>query len=73
MSDPTVTCDWCGRTRSALLHQRAEHPPTAAKKWLKKTCTEPKVHDGSICSGCSGHQIKPCEFVYRAGVQGFQR
>ena len=53
MSNPTVTCVECGRTRDAMLHMRAEHPPTAARKWLKKTCS----------SGGS----KPCKFSYRAG------
>jgi hypothetical protein len=33
---------------------RADHPPTAAKKWLRKTCR--------LLS-------RPCEFTYRAGFE----
>lgn len=52
MSDPTITCRTCGRQRNCMLHQRADHPPTAAKKWLRKICA----------------QKGACEFTYRAGV-----
>jgi hypothetical protein len=68
VTDPLVECDWCERIRNVMLHRRAEHPPTAAKRWLKKTCKEPLVHDNLACAGCSGHLIRPCEFLYRAGA-----
>lgn len=67
MADPIIRCDWCARERRVLLHHRAEHPPTAAKRWLRKTCRTPKEHDPNCCSGCTIY-VKPCEFVYRAGV-----
>ena len=67
MTDPTVRCDWCGRERNCLLHMRAEHPPTAAKQWLRKMCVELE-HDPKCCAGCS-KLTKPCNFTYRAGVR----
>jgi hypothetical protein len=54
MSDPTVTCTKCGARRNCMLHTRADHPPTAARAWLKRTCKR------------GG---KPCEFGYRAGFE----
>lgn len=53
MQNPTASCTYCGRQRDCMLHMRADHPPTAAKAWLKRTCK---------------HEEKPCEFGYRAGV-----
>lgn len=50
---PKVTCTYCGRRRAATLHMRADFPPDAARKWLKRTCK---------------HEEKPCDFGYRAGV-----
>ena len=38
MTDPTYSCKTCDRRRNCMLHTRAEFPPDAAKKWLKKTC-----------------------------------
>lgn len=38
MSNPTITCSKCGRQRDCMSHLRADHPPTAAKKYLKRTC-----------------------------------
>ena len=52
-TEPTVTCTVCGASRGCQLHTRADHPPTAAKKWLRKNCR--------LLS-------RPCEFGYRAGV-----
>jgi hypothetical protein len=52
--NPKQKCTICGRIRDCSSHLRAEHPPTAAKKWLKKTCPE------------TG---KPCEFQYTAGIE----
>lgn len=34
--NPIVYCEKCGMTRDCMKHQRAEFPPDAAKKWLKK-------------------------------------
>lgn len=53
MNPPTITCTYCGRRRDATRHMRAESPPDAARKWLRKTCQ---------------HGANPCEFGYRAGV-----
>lgn len=57
MSNPTITCTHCGRTRDCTLHMRSEFPPDAAKKWLRKTCEANQVP-----------YAKPCEFTYRAGI-----
>lgn len=46
MSDPHMTCDTCGRSRNCLLHRRADHPPTAARQWLKRHCP----HEGAHCA-----------------------
>lgn len=43
--DPEVYCVKCGRTRDCLKHLRAEFPPDAAKKWLRKAH---KPCDGEI-------------------------
>lgn len=56
MTEPEVTCSTCGRKRRARLHMRAEHPPTAAKAWMRKHCQ------------MAGAGPKPCAFVYRAGL-----
>lgn len=56
MADPEVTCMHCGRQRRCMRHARADHPPTAAKAWLRKNCQ------------MEGAGPKPCTFVYRAGV-----
>jgi len=53
MSNPTITCTACDKTRDCMLHTRAEHPPTAARAWLRKHCK----HGAP----------KPCEFTYRPG------
>lgn len=60
LEPPTITCVNCGRKRDATLHMRAELPPDAARKWLRKTCK---------------HEEKPCDFGYRAGVdtEGLRR
>lgn len=49
--NPTQTCVACDRRRDCYLHLRAEHPPSAAKAWLKRTCET---------------EGKPCEFKYTA-------
>jgi hypothetical protein len=36
-----------------MLHMRADFPPEAARKWMRKTCK---------------HEEKPCQFGYRAGI-----
>lgn len=56
---PKVSCR-CGRSKNPMQHMRADHPPTAARAWLKKTCP---------------HEGKPCDFSYRAGidVEGLRR
>jgi hypothetical protein len=58
--NPEVHCATCGRTKDPMQHMRADHPPTAAKAWLKRTCKR---------------EGKPCEFGYRAGVdvEGLRR
>ena len=56
MSNPTITCTFCDRVRDGTLHMRADHPPTAAKAWLKRTCDGP-----------AAKRDKPCTFTYRAG------
>lgn len=35
-SHPYVYCEKCGMKRDCMEHLRAEFPPDAAKKWLKK-------------------------------------
>ena len=57
---PKVGCSVCGRVKNPMQHMRADHPPTAAKAWLKKTCKT---------------EGKPCAFGYRAGidVEGLRR
>lgn len=54
MSDPTVTCKTCARQRSCMLHLRADFPPDAARKWLRKTCERGR---------------KDCDLVYRVGIE----
>jgi len=50
---PLVVCEACGESRDCTLHQRAEFPPDAAKKYLRKHCdNEPGA----------------CKFRYRAGI-----
>lgn len=56
MEPPTITCTYCGRKRDATRHMRADFPPDAARKWLRRNCP----HQGAGPS--------PCEFRYRAGV-----
>jgi hypothetical protein len=51
--NPEVRCVTCSRTKDPMLHMRADHPPTAAKAWLKRTCKR---------------EGKPCDFGYRAGI-----
>lgn len=53
MRPPMVTCAYCGRERDCTRHMRADHPPSAARAWLKRTCR---------------HEEKPCEFGYQAGI-----
>jgi hypothetical protein len=52
MKDPIKKCTTCGRTRNCMLHKRADFPPDAAEKWLKKTC----------------EQKGKCEITYQAGI-----
>ena len=54
MSSPEVRCLVCDRRKNPLDHRRADHPPTAARAWLKRTCKR---------------EGKPCEFGYRAGFE----
>lgn len=58
MSQPKKFCITCGRERECGYHMRAEFPPDAAEKWLKKTCQHKK-----------GKKGKPCNIEYRAGIQ----
>lgn len=62
MSGPEVSCATCGRTRDPMRHMRADHPPTAARQWLRKHCK-------------STTRPLPCAFKYRAGVdvEGLKR
>ena len=53
MRSPEVACSYCGRKRDCMKHVSADHPPTAARAWLKRTCR---------------HEEKPCSFGYQAGV-----
>lgn len=53
MSDPIKYCTACGRVRSCYQHMRAEFPPGAAEKWLRKSCPA---------------EGKPCEIKYQAGM-----
>jgi hypothetical protein len=54
MSDPKVWCTVCGRRKNPTDHMRADFPPEAARKWLKRTCRR---------------EGKPCEFGYQAGFE----
>jgi hypothetical protein len=54
MSAPEVKCNVCNRRKNPMEHMRADFPPEAARKWLKRTCKR----DG-----------KPCQFGYRAGFE----
>lgn len=53
MLAPEVKCSVCGKARDPMHHMRADHPPTAARAWLKRHCR----WDG-----------RPCDFTYRAGI-----
>ncbi len=35
-SDPVIYCTKCGMSRNCMLHTRAEFPPDAARKSMKK-------------------------------------
>lgn len=35
-ANPMVYCEKCGMKRDVMLHRRADFPPGAAEKWLKK-------------------------------------
>lgn len=50
--NPMIICDACGESRDCTLHMRAEFPPDAARKYLRKGCDNPR---GS------------CKFRYEAG------
>ena len=52
-SEPTIICKTCQLERSCLRHTRAEFPPDAAWRWVKKHCPR---------GGAS------CTRSYRAGV-----
>lgn len=54
MSNPEIRCSVCGKCRDAMLHIRADFPPDAARKWLRRHCSR------------AG---KPCDFTYRAGFE----
>jgi len=45
-TEPRIYCAHCGRYRLCRLHMRAEHPPTAARRWLAKhdPCDDPDHH-----------------------------
>ena len=58
MSEPIQRCITCGRTRECLLHFRADHPPTAAKQWLLRTCP----------NGRGGAVSQRCHIIYTAGI-----
>jgi hypothetical protein len=34
--NPVIYCEKCGKERDCMLHMRAEFPPDAARKWMKK-------------------------------------
>ncbi len=36
MTNPIMYCDKCKLKRDCTLHMRAEFPPDAARKWMKK-------------------------------------
>jgi len=58
MTDPTVTCLTCKRRRNVLLHQRADEPVKAAKRWLRNNCAKFLSH----------RDIEPdCKLLYTAG------
>ena len=52
-AEPTVTCMTCRKIRRCEWHKRADHPPTAAKKWLQRRC--PKKREA-------------CDLRYTAGI-----
>lgn len=52
-SKPLIICEACGESRDCTLHGRAEFPPDAAKRRLRKRCGNPP---GS------------CRFRYQAGL-----
>ncbi len=60
MPDPEVRCKVCDRHRNPMQHMRADFPPDAAKKWLKRYCERPG---------------KPCDFWCMAGIdiEGLRR
>ena len=53
LCDPVQICRTCARSRDCRFHLRAEFPPTAAKRWLMRTC--PRDRYG-------------CEIVYHTGI-----
>lgn len=61
--EPHVVCLTHNTKRYCHQHRRAEFPPDAAKRWIKR-------HDmGGPSGGGSGRPDgTKCEIVYRAGV-----
>jgi hypothetical protein len=55
MSNPIIQCSTCKRSRDCMLHTRAEFPPDAAERWLRKSCQTRSA----------------CNFIYKAGVKPF--
>ena len=59
MTEPRAICKVHGVTRYCSKHLRAENPPEAAMKWLRKTCPKWK----------SRLDTRPCNVVYEAGFR----
>ena len=59
-SEPIEYCKTCDRERSCYSHMRAEFPPDAARKWLKRTCP----YKGP---GGTRWDTKKCDIYYKAG------
>jgi hypothetical protein len=54
MPNPKISCIVCGKCRDPMLHMRADFPPDAARKWLRRYCA---------------YAGKPCNFTYRPGFE----
>ena len=61
MTNPIKYCVVCDRERDCMLHLRADVPPAAAERWLRRSCPQ------------KGVRPRPCDIRYRAGIMpGFR-
>ena len=56
MTNPIKYCTTCERVRDCMLHLRADFPPEAAERWLRRSCPR------------KGVRPRPCDIRYQAGI-----